>query len=135
MCSIANSFIAQVNHNLGNRSVEELIDKEYLSEVIKTQSIDDYLTVDFSDGSKATVDLKLVGCPTERPARETLAYKAKPFVKVAVGNALVYTNDADEIFVEFPNKRLRISTTSHGQIDISGMGKLKHYDGFKVVFE
>ena len=33
MCSIANSFITQVNHNLGNRSVEELIDKEYLSQL------------------------------------------------------------------------------------------------------
>lgn len=131
MATMANSFIDKVNFKQGREKVEELLDKEYASVVAKTQFIDNVLTCKFNDDSKARVDFN-----SEVPmAKELLAYKAHPFVKVKIGEALVCTNNTGDVIIEFPGKMICIKSISKRGVSISGPGQLTKYNGNVYEFD
>jgi hypothetical protein len=127
MSTIASSFCKTVNYELGSRSINQILSsEEYHTEDESTKLV-------FDDGSTAIVDFQS-GKPI---AQEIPSFVAKPFVKISVGQNIVYTNGCDEIFIQSPSgdKTLRVSFSHDDRVNITGMGNLVRYDGFQAVFK
>ncbi len=137
MSTIASSFVNTINHNLGNNTYLDLIDKyKKRDEITGVENHDEFTTkVIFADGSIAVIDVNYSDVKIFT-AKEAVSFKAKPFVKVELDGITAYSNGCQELFIKFPNsdKTLRISCSSRGEINLSGAGELKSYDGFQVKF-
>ena len=138
MSNIADSFCDTINHNLGEQKVTDLLNSaDYKVFVIENsfESTDDEngtLEVSFSDGSKAKVEIH----DDQVKAFSEFGFNAQPFVKVKMAGAVVYSNGTD-VFVQFDNckKTVRMSSDSHGEIQMTGTGPLKKYDEFLTIFK
>ena len=138
MSNTADCFCSTVNHNLGEQKVTDLLNSaDYKNFVIESsfESTDDEngtLKVTFSDGSKAKVEVY----DGQVKAFWEFGFNAQPFVKVKMGEAVVYSNGSD-VFVQFDNckKTIRMSSNSHGEIQMTGTGPLKKYDEFLTIFK